>query len=92
MDADTSGGGLGADSLATGAAARPLRLIDLREVCKLVSLSKTAVYDAMHRGAFPKSTELWSRTVRWSEPEVLDWIQAKLGARHGSSQPTSAVQ
>ena len=59
----------------------PSRLIDLREVMRLVSLRKSAIYDWIGRGLFPRPVHLGPRCVRWSEAEVVAWIAARVAER-----------
>jgi prophage regulatory protein len=59
----------------------PSRLLDLREVSQLVGLGKSAIYDWIGRGLFPRPVQLGPRTVRWPEAEVLAWIAARIAER-----------
>ena len=59
----------------------PTRLIDLREVMRLVSLSKSAVYAWIAQGAFPAPVHLGPRCVRWPEAEVQQWIAERIAER-----------
>lgn len=58
------------------------RLLHLREVLRLTSLSRTTVYRlmAMGEGSFPQSVKLGSRTS-WVESEIESWLQDRIGER-----------
>jgi prophage regulatory protein len=59
----------------------PTRLIDLHEVMRLVGLGKSAIYDWISRGLFPRPVSLGPRSVRWPEAEVLAWIAERIAER-----------
>jgi prophage regulatory protein len=61
------------------------RLVRLREVVKLLSISRANVYRLMKIGKFPKSTKLTERTVVWRLSELEAWIQEK-SAGHKTSK------
>lgn len=49
------------------ARARPDRLIKLPDVERLTGLRRSAIYESMQRGAFPKSVKVGARSATWSE-------------------------
>ena len=53
----------------------PDRLIRLPEVMARVGLRRTAIYQRMREGRFPKSRSLGPRCTVWVEAEVDAWIQ-----------------
>lgn len=55
------------------------RLIRLSEVMHRVGLGRSAIYQRMKEGTFPKSRSLGSRCSVWIEAEVDDWIEAVKG-------------
>ncbi len=63
------------------------RIIRLPELCKLVGLSRSAIYDRSRKlsprydASFPKRIHLGPRTVGWLEAEVMAWIKARAAAR-----------
>lgn len=59
----------------------PTKLIKLREVLALTTLSKSSVYDFINQGRFPKPVSLGARSVAWIEGEVLSWIEERANAR-----------
>ncbi|MDG6079891.1 AlpA family phage regulatory protein [Erythrobacter litoralis] len=50
------------------------RLLRLPEVMSKVGLRRTAIYDRMKRGRFPKSRSLGPRCTVWLEAEIDEWI------------------
>lgn len=53
---------------------RPERFLKLPEVCRRVGLGKSMIYDLVKRGQFPPPYKLSSCASRWSEREVVAWI------------------
>lgn len=51
------------------------RLLRLPEVMSKVGLRRTAIYDRMKRGRFPKSRSLGPRCTVWLETEIDEWIE-----------------
>ena len=58
------------------------KLISLKEVSDLVGLKKSAIYERVSFGEFPKPVKLSQRCSRWSLVEVQKWIRQELDARH----------
>jgi prophage regulatory protein len=50
------------------------RLLRRRDVESIVGLSRSAIYDRMAEGTFPKPVSLNARAVRWRESDVLRWM------------------
>lgn len=67
----------------------PIQILRLEQVCSIISLSRSAVYDRLdpksprHDRAFPKQIQLGSRSVGFLESEVQAWLQARVDARQG---------
>jgi len=59
------------------------KLIRIKKVTQLTSLSKSYIYDLRNKGLFPKSVQLVSggTSVAWVEQEVLDWIDSRIKER-----------
>ena len=53
---------------------RPERLIKLDEVCRRVGLGKTMIYAMIKGGRFPPPYKISAFASRWSEREVVAWI------------------
>lgn len=51
------------------------RLLRLPEVMRRVGLKRTAIYQRMSEGRFPKSRSLGSRCTVWNETEIDEWIR-----------------
>lgn len=64
------------DDDAQAAAARPQRLLRLPEVMHRVGLKRSAIYQRMSEGRFPKSRSLGPKCAVWVESEVEEWIEA----------------
>ena len=62
---------------------RPPRLIRIRDVMKLVGLSKSHIYFLAAQGKFPKSISLvpGGTSVAWLESEIEDFINQQIKAR-----------
>ncbi|WP_047496680.1 AlpA family transcriptional regulator [Terriglobus sp. TAA 43] len=57
------------------------RILRLPEVLKRTGLGKTAVYEAMSRGDFPKSIALLGgRSKGWVEGEIEAFLQSQIAA------------
>lgn len=54
------------------------RLIRLPEVMNRVSLSRTAIYNRLKAGTFPKPVKLGSRAIAWQESSIDDWIADRI--------------
>ena len=53
------------------------RLVRLRELVKLLSISRANVYRLMKIGKFPQSIKLTERTVVWRLSELEAWVQQR---------------
>ena len=60
------------------------RLIKLDTVIKITTLSVPTIYRLMKKGQFPKQIMVSERSARWSELEVLEYINEKLKLREES--------
>lgn len=54
----------------------PSRLLRLPEVMARVGLKRSAIYQRMSEGRFPKSRSLGRKCAVWVESEINDWIRA----------------
>jgi prophage regulatory protein len=55
------------------------RIIRLPEVCKMVGLSRSVVYDRIKKQRFPPPIKL-GYSSGWIEGEVQDWIEIQIQA------------
>lgn len=53
----------------------PGRLLRLPEVMARVGLRRSAIYQRMSDGRFPKSRSLGPKCTVWIESEIDDWIR-----------------
>ena len=60
------------------------RLLRLSAVEDVTGMAKTAIYDAMERGVFPKPVPILEggRAVGWVEEEIVDYIDARIDLRN----------
>lgn len=58
-----------------GAVPSPARLLRLPEVMARVGMKRSAIYQRMSEGRFPKSRSLGPKCAVWVEAEIDDWIR-----------------
>lgn len=46
----------------------------------LTGLSRSAIYDLMSKGQFPRPVKLTTRAVAWPESEVAEWLAQRASA------------
>lgn len=51
-----------------------MRLIRLKQLKDKVGLEKSAIYDRISKGEFPKQISLGGRSVAWLESDIDNWI------------------
>ncbi|WP_234178743.1 AlpA family transcriptional regulator [Sphingopyxis sp. NFH-91] len=56
------------------AVAVPARFLRLPEVIARVGLRRSAIYQRMSEGRFPRSRSLGPKCVVWVETEIDDWM------------------
>lgn len=59
----------------------PDRLLRLPEVERLTGLRRSAIYEQMQRGVFPRSVKAGKRAATWSETAVQAWIADRIDGR-----------
>lgn len=59
----------------------PDRLLRLPDVERLTGLRRSAIYEQMQRGVFPRSVKAGRRAATWSEMAVQAWIADRLDGR-----------
>lgn len=57
------------------AAPLPTRLLRLPDVMARVGMKRSAIYQRMSEGRFPKSRSLGPKCAVWVEAEIDDWIR-----------------
>ena len=60
-----------------------MKLLKLKDVIAMTSLSKASVYRQMNDGEFPASVKIGPRSVAWVSTEIESWIEEKRKLRHG---------
>jgi prophage regulatory protein len=58
-----------------------MRLLRRKEVEQLTGLSRSAIYDLMMRGVFPRPAKLGPKSVAWPSDEIDEWIAARIAER-----------
>ncbi len=54
-----------------------MKLIKLKDVIAMTSLSKASVYRQMNTGTFPLPIRIGPRSVSWILSEIEEWIESK---------------
>lgn len=67
------------------------RLVSIKSVCAMTSLSRTMVNALRADGAFPVAVELGPRRIGFVRDEVEAWIDARIAARPANSNARPAV-
>lgn len=57
------------------------RLLRLPEVERLTGLCRSAIYEQMRRGIFPRSVKTGQRAAAWPESAVQSWIADRMDER-----------
>lgn len=57
------------------------RLITLKEVSALTTLSKPTIYKRLKEGNFPKQIKVGRNRVAWSHREIFEWIALQASMR-----------
>lgn len=57
------------------------RLIKLPDVERLTGLRRSAIYERIQRGAFPRSVKVGKRSATWSEAAIQAWIADRVTGR-----------
>ena len=52
-------------------------LLRLKDVCRIVGLSRSTIYGAMANGRFPRAVRIGVRAVRWRSSDVAAWLASK---------------
>lgn len=56
------------------------RLLPLKAVTNVTTLSRMSVIRAVERGDFPKPIRLSAQRIAWRESDVSDWINSRVAA------------
>lgn len=63
-------------------------VLRLPAVKQRTGLSRSAIYNRVVAGSFPRSLSLGGRARGWLESEISSWILKQAGARAGGQTPT----
>jgi prophage regulatory protein len=69
------------DEQSVPAAAEEVMFIRLKEVLAICKISRSSVYDAIKKGAFPAPVKLNKRSSAWVKREVMEWAEGCIKAR-----------
>lgn len=61
-----------------------MRFIKLPQVISITGLSRSAVYQAISEGRFPKQINLGVRSIAFLESEVQEWMEACVANRRSN--------
>jgi prophage regulatory protein len=53
------------------------RLVRMRELIKIVSMSRANIYLLMNKGKFPKNFKIGQQTAVWRLSVIEEWINQK---------------
>lgn len=60
------------------------RFLRLPEVMTFTGLKRSAIYDAIDHGTFPKPVKLSARAVGWTENDLATWAAQRLAEREAA--------
>lgn len=49
--------------------------IKLKDVIKMVAMSKATIYRRMKKGEFPENHKQSERAVAWDKDEIIEWMR-----------------
>ena len=58
-----------------------MKIIKLKTVLEMTSLSRSTIYDYISRDLFPKQVKIGENSVGWVLSEVEDWINDRISER-----------
>lgn len=53
------------------------KLLRLSEVCSSVALAKSAIYERIAAGTFPRPVSVGPKAVRWRQSEISEWVESR---------------
>ena len=59
----------------------PTRILRLPDLKAKIRLGRSAIYDMISRGEFPRQVQLSARTSGWLESEVDEWLLQRAALR-----------
>jgi prophage regulatory protein len=67
------------------------RLVSIKHVCAMTSMSRTMVNALRSDGVFPVAVELGPRRIGFVREEIEAWIDARINARPANDSTGKAV-
>ncbi|TKD52064.1 helix-turn-helix transcriptional regulator [Sphingomonas baiyangensis] len=61
-----------------------MQLLRLPDVMARTALSRSAVYDLMAAGQFPRPVKIGGRLNAWPNAEIDAWIETRIAAREAA--------
>lgn len=65
------------------------KLLDRREVERMVRMSRSSLYQAMAENGFPRPIRVGKRSVRWIEDEILEWMERRERGGPSPAEPST---
>jgi len=65
------------------------RLVSLRVVMQLTSLSRSTLYDLVRSQRFPSPIKVTERRSAWVQSEIASWIDDRIRTRGVANNPNS---
>jgi prophage regulatory protein len=62
-----------------------VRVLRLKEVCKITGLGRSYIYQLQAEGQFPHSIKIGLRVVGWVEEDIREWIAERIEASRRDS-------
>ena len=64
-----------------------MHLLRLWQVCAQTGLSRSALYEQIKKGLFPKAVRISTRSVAWRSTDIDSWIGSRQHAERSESIP-----
>ncbi|KAB0680067.1 helix-turn-helix transcriptional regulator [Aureimonas leprariae] len=61
------------------------------DVERVTGLCRSAIYQQVAAGKFPKPLRLSAQSVGWLESEIVEWQKARIAERDGTSEMEAAA-
>jgi prophage regulatory protein len=52
-------------------------LLRIKQVSKIIGVSRSTIYNWIARGDFPKPKQLGPRAVAWDSDDISDWMKSR---------------
>lgn len=59
-----------------------MRLLRIKEVCEKTGKSRSAIYEDIQKGCFPKPVSIGKRAVAWHMIQIDEWINTRPVAKN----------